>query len=101
MQKVHQSESKEGQEKYNCVVQPGSASCYKIEMGINPPGLVAYEVKDEGTEPHPQGVKGHKEECLEDFHCVHVKSVINYDFNEHKDEREDVDRNIQENCDWT
>ena len=70
-------------------------------MRINPPCLVSYEIKDESPEPHPKGVKGHKEERLKYFNSINVKPIVNSNFEEQKNHRKHVDRYIQENSNRT
>lgn len=70
-------------------------------MRVNPPGLITEQVEDEGSKPHPQGINRHKKESLENFNGVNVEAVVYGNFAEHKDDRKDMHRYIQEYGYWT
>lgn len=96
MQPVHQPKPEKRQEENDRVVYEGAIPTDEIEMRIDPPGFVPDQIEEEGTEPHPKRVNGHEHECLEYFNKVDVETVIDGDFAEHENDRQDVDRNVKE-----
>ncbi len=82
VQRIHETKSNYGQNYNDQIINKGLTFTYEIKMGINPPGLVFDEIKDESSEPHPKGIKGHKKESLKYFYSVNVKTIIDGNFEE-------------------
>ena len=96
VQYPHQKEATDRQQENCDVISESSMLPRKIEMWIDPPRLLPNQVKDKCTHPHPNHVRCHESERLEDFYGVDVEAIIYSDFGEHKAHGNDVHGNVKE-----
>lgn len=101
MQCPHQEKTANRQEEDDAVVPEGAALVCEVKVRINPPRLLPCQVEEKRAGPHPEHVKGHERERLENFHCVDIETIVDGYFGEHEAHWNNVDGNVQKHSNWT